>query len=55
VTPRVKNEKRRSATVPSDDFVDEVLTLDEELVSQLQFTGSAVAEIDGEVVRLEIA
>jgi uncharacterized C2H2 Zn-finger protein len=69
-TPRVKNEDsdyvdlteecmsehtEREATVPSDTLVDSVLRVDEDIVRRLRHTGAAVAEIGGEVVRLEVA
>jgi DNA-binding MarR family transcriptional regulator/DNA-directed RNA polymerase subunit RPC12/RpoP len=67
-TPRVKNEDdyvdltdecmsehtEREATVPNDTLVDSVLRVDEDIVRRLRHTGAAVAEIDGEVVRLEV-
>ena len=50
-----KTEERRIASMPSDDAVDDVLGLDESLLWQLWSTGAAVAEIDGELVRLEVS
>jgi hypothetical protein len=44
----------REATVPNDTLVDSVLRVDEDIVRRLRHTGAAVAEIDGEVVRLEV-
>jgi hypothetical protein len=68
-TPRVKNEDdyvdltdecmsehtEREATVPNDTLVDSVLRVDEDIVRRLRHTGAAVAEIDDNLVRLEVA